>query len=132
MTLDSRTADLARLRSEAETRGGTPYLITVTGDLRPHCSVVRPEWDPATGPIVAAPGKWGESEETGHRAVTLLWPPAEEDGYTLIADGTAAPLGPPSQLQLRITPTRVVLHRPGRAQRPGSPCGADCIQILPS
>lgn len=132
MTLDSRTADLARLRYEAETRGTTPYLITVTGDLRPHCSVVRPEWDPTTGLIVAAPSKWGGSEEAGLRDVTLLWPPADGDGYTLIADGTATPLGPPSQLQLCITPTRVVLHRPDRAERPGSPCGADCIQILPS
>ena len=132
MTLHSGTADLGRLRTEAETLDTTPYLITVASDLRPHCSVVRPRWDPAGGLVVTAPSKWRDTENAGHREVTLLWPPADADGYTLIVDGTAATQEDGSGLQLRISPSRAVFHRPEQAGRPGSPCTSDCIQILPS
>ena len=125
--------DLVRLREAARTFTSTPYLVTVTAELRPHCSVVHPDWDQVSGrPVVAAPSSWAECERMGHTAVTLLWPPTEIDGYSLIVDGTATTTAQGSEQRLVITPSRAVLHRPERVERPGSPCGADCVQIIPS
>jgi hypothetical protein len=61
--------------------------------------------------------------------VSLLWPPAEPGGYSLIVDGTAA--AGVREGRLAVTPTRAVLHRPASAPgdaRPG--CSADCVPIL--
>ena len=60
--------------------------------------------------------------------VTLLWPPYEPGGYSLIVDGAAEV----EDARLLVAPARAVLHRaaaPGF--EPASPsCGSDCKPIL--
>jgi hypothetical protein len=132
VTLHTATQNFARLEVEAAKFSTAPHLVTVTGDRKPHISVVSPVWHPVDGRlIVSAPSRWTESEGAGHRDVTLVWPAAVAGNYSLIVDGTAATLSEEAGRQLAVTPTRAVLHRPEHVERPGQVCPSDCIQILP-
>ena len=52
--------------------------------------------------------------------VTLLWPPVDAEGFSLIVDGRGTADGE----QVTVTPDRAVLHRQ-RADRAGS----DCVRL---
>jgi hypothetical protein len=62
-------------------------------------------------------------------AVTLLWPPVEPEGYSLIVDGTAEM----SDDGVLVSPTRAVLHRAAAAGATASAddhaCVSDCIEV---
>jgi hypothetical protein len=123
--------DLDRLRAAAAGFVTEPYLVTVNAHHQPHCAVVTVNWDvPGEQLIVHAPSSWPGSEASGHRQVTLLYPPAEPGGYSLIVDGLAGPLGGPDGELLAVVPTRAVLHRRGEPPSPDSSCGSDCVPIL--
>ena len=67
---------------------------------------------------IAPVGNTTGRNAAAHGAVTVLWPPREPTGYSLIVDGTAMVDGD----QLRLTPNRAVLHR--------SPDGVhDCVSF---
>jgi hypothetical protein len=59
--------------------------------------------------------------------VSLLWPPADVGGYSLIVDGTARA----QDGLLVISPTRAILHRPAAAKPGGSSPGSDCVAVYP-
>jgi hypothetical protein len=64
--------------------------------------------------------------------VTLLWPPSEPDGYSLIVDGRAELADSnDGAAQLRVIPTRALLHRNADPETPGSAKGHlhDCIVL---
>jgi len=124
------TDPLERLHFQIESAVTEPYLLTVTGDESPHCSCVGVEWD-NDRIRVPAPRGWEDSVAHGRLRVTLLWPPAESGGYSLIVDGIAANVTTDGERRLEVTPTRAVLHRRGTPASPhGSACGSDCIPIL--
>jgi hypothetical protein len=76
------------------------------------------------------PRTWAESAAAGYCQVTLLWPPAEPGGYSLIADGTGAFRQTGNDLALVVSVSRAVLHRRGSAPADGgSSCGTDCIPL---
>lgn len=113
-----------------------PYLLTVTAENRPHCGTVSVRWDADGRLLIApAPSSWPGSAASGHCQVSLVWPPPQPDGHSLIIDGDARTVpgaGDGDGMEaLEIHPTRAVLYRPG-AGRPGSgaSCGSDCIPIL--
>jgi hypothetical protein len=122
---------LERLRREIDHAETDPYLLTVTADNRPHCNCAEVIWD-ESGLIASAPSGWSGSEAQGRRQVTLLWPPAQRSGYSLIVDGTATSALIEGRPMLVVAPTRAVLHRQGEGSHPtGSSCGSDCIPIFP-
>ncbi|MGH9108321.1 MAG: hypothetical protein ACRDY3_02445 [Acidimicrobiales bacterium] len=127
---------LDRLRAEAGAFAADPYLVTVTPDGRPHCGVVTVGWDGSEGRVlVRAPSGWEASAAAGHRQVTLLWPPDQPGGYSLIVDGlvegaASAAVAPGADRMIAVAPRRAVLHRRGRATGPESACGSDCVPIL--
>jgi hypothetical protein len=94
------------------------YLVTVGDDFRAHTVAVEPvladgRFD--VGPVGGATNR----NLSAHPDVTLVWPPSEPGGYTLIVDGRGE-----SQF---VVPDRAVLHRkaaPGVATKPG--CKDDC------
>lgn len=94
------------------------YLVTVGDDYRAHAVAV----DPAFADGVFDVGQVGNTtarNTEAHPDVTLIWPPTEPGGYTLIVDGRAD--------GSRVEPLRAVLHRkaePGSATKPG--CQDDC------
>jgi hypothetical protein len=112
------------------------YLITVDDDYRVHTVTVQPVLrdlpdDPgASAGAVLDIGLIGghTRENLAHRAdVTLLWPPAEPGGYSLIVDGRAAPTDSDVQSNAEterfgVIPTRALLHR---AAEPESRAAAD-------
>jgi hypothetical protein len=116
------------LRDAIATHPIGPFLLTVTGEARPHVGDVRATWR-GEEIVVAAPSSWPGSARYGHTDVSLLWPPSEPGGYSLIVDGTASTAGG----ELTITPTRAVHYRPHRGQgESGEECGNDCVPIFPA
>jgi hypothetical protein len=117
--------DLAAL-GETLSRHDVAYLLT-SADDRPHVAQVSPRL--ADGVVVIAePGRTARRVVGERPAVSLLLPPREPDGYTLIVDGRAA-LGDDGTLT--VTPSHAVLHRAssltGQATSThGSSCGNDC------
>lgn len=108
------------------------YLITVSGAGTPKVVTVEP-MVLAGAVVVAVPGKGSLANAAGRPAVTLVFPPREERGFTLLVDGTAAVDGD----DLRIEPTSAVLHRPAaHSDGPPAPvsataagCGNDCRPV---
>src|SRR5438270_11430173 len=89
------------------------YLITVGDDYRAHTVAVAPVL--SDGVIGVGPvGNTTRTNVGRHDGVTLVWPPSEPGGYTLIVDG----LGRPIDDALTVTPTRPVLHRPATPDTP--------------
>lgn len=118
--------DLAAL-GEALGRHDTAYLLTAD-DQRPHVAEVFPELSDGVV-VLAEPGRTARRTVGERPAVTVLMPPRERGGYTLIVDGDAVLDGDGA---LRITPTTAVLHRAsswsGHAEH-DSDCGNDCRPI---
>lgn len=106
------------------------YLLTLGDAPRPHAVAVTPV---VTGGLLRV-GDLGRSSRRNigrNTAVTLLWPPREPGGYSLIVDGDATL----DDGQAVITPGRAVLHRPAPpAPQPATPsedgsCTADCVEL---
>lgn len=101
------------------------YLITVGDDFHAHTVAVE---------AVLAEGVF-DVGEVGNRTqrnlntqpgVTLLWPPREPGGYTLIVDGTAELTSD----ELRVVPEHAVLHRPAARRVEAKPgCQDDCVPL---
>jgi hypothetical protein len=102
------------------------YLVTVGDDFRAHTVAVDPVY--ADGLLnVGEIGRHTRANVTSHSDVTVIWPPREPGGYTLIVDGTAQP----GADVLNVAPTRAVLHRKATAEAPStSPnCLHDCVPL---
>ncbi len=117
--------DLDQL-ADALTDFAFAYLITVGDDYRAHTVAVQPAL--VDGVLdVGALGNTTRKNAGQHGDVTLVWPPAQPGGYTLIVDGH----GQPTDDTLRVVPSRAVLHRPATADSPatGTGCLHDCVPL---
>ncbi|TAM50797.1 MAG: hypothetical protein EPN72_10360 [Nevskiaceae bacterium] len=102
------------------------YLLTTSDQGPPHALAVVPQVDGALLRVIRA-GRRTLANAQAHPQVSLVWPPASVDHYSLIVDGRAEAEGE----TLRIQPTRAVLHRPaarGSAAAEGT-CTSDCVRI---
>ena len=121
---------LDRLREEMTRFGSTPYLLTVTGDQRSHAVSVHVTWDGEgeDAGLVAETGRGTAANAAARSMVTLLWPPYEPDGYSLIVDGTAE-VGD----KVTVRPKTAVLHRtasaPGAKVSAETCCANDCVPL---
>ena len=70
-------------------------------------------------------GKRSHANATARPCVSLLAPVRSPGDYSLIIDGTAVVAG----AELRITPTKAVLHRPAAAPDPAAAYGHDCVDL---
>ncbi len=111
------------------------YLITVDDDYRVHTVTVEPrlrEPQDGRGAIVDVGLIGGRTRKNlaDRRDVTLLWPPREPGGYSLIVDGTAEVTDVDDETaRLGVAPTRALLHREADADSPGAAKGClhDCV-----
>ncbi|MCV7428936.1 pyridoxamine 5'-phosphate oxidase family protein [Mycobacterium montefiorense] len=114
------------------------YLITVDDGYRVHTVTVEPRLrDLSDGPdgrrTVVDVGLIGgrTRENLAHRSdVTLLWPPPEPGGYSLIVDGEAETTESGSEaVRLGVLPTRALLHREADPDSPDTAKGClhDCV-----
>lgn len=101
------------------------YLLTTSTTGGPHVVAVSPELD---GAVLVVPdvGRRTSSNAVTGPAVTLVWPPRSEGGYSLIVDGEALLDGD----RVVVTPHRAVRHRPAPGPRQDGPgCTADCVEL---
>src|SRR4051812_50173252 len=68
---------------------GAGYLLTASGDGRVKAVTVEPEVRDGVL-VVSGPGRGSSRNIAANPAVTLLFPPLEPRGFTLLVDGTAA------------------------------------------
>jgi hypothetical protein len=102
---------LDQLPAALEEFGMVAYLLSAGSDGRPRCVSVALSW--SSDKLVAGVGK-----RTGHNIgaqplVSLLWPPVEPGGFSLIVDGSAAVTGETEGggAVITITPSGGVRHR---------------------
>ena len=77
------------------------------------------------GPI----GKSTSKNLAKRDGVTLVWPPREPGGYTLIVDGRGQPTD--ADTALKVVPSRAVLHRKAAPDSPATATGClhDCVPL---
>jgi hypothetical protein len=127
----AKKVDFERL---ADALGGYrfAYLVTVDDDYRVHTVTVEPELREQVMDIGLIGGRTRRNVES-RSAVTLLWPPSEPGGYSLIVDGTGEIAevadSDDDTAALRVVPTRALLHRNADPTTPGSATGClhDCV-----
>jgi hypothetical protein len=102
------------------------YLITVDHGYHAHTVAVEPV---LTDGIldVGTVGGGTRKNLALHNNVTLVWPPRDPGGYSLIVDGT----GHATDTSLRIVPSRAVLHRKAAPDSPATATGGlhDCVPL---
>ena len=105
------------------------YLITVDDDYRAHTVTVEPVLH-GTVLEVGLVGGGTRRNLADRSAVTLLWPPSDPDGYSLIVDGRAEISDASEETaRLGVVPTRALLHREAETDSPAAAKGClhDCV-----
>ena len=106
------------------------YLLTVGEDLRAHAVAVTPTLEEG-GLLMTGLGRRTSANIAERPDVSLVWPPYEPGGYSLIVDGRATVIDETA----RVEPGHAVLHRPadhapeGGAGAGGTGCGNDCVPL---
>ncbi len=125
----SKNVALDDLRSASARFGVHPYLLTQGNDGRPHAVAVSIEWQEDR--IVSSAGTQSAANAAARPLLSLLWPPCEAGGYSLIVDGEGQVIGSGTDAQVLITPTRGVLHRPGPSPEAAARgCKSDCVPLF--
>jgi hypothetical protein len=122
---------IEQLRDQTDSFGPAPYLLTVSDDGNPHAVSVTVAWSGDT--LVASVGKRTAANAGRSGSVSLLWPPYEAGGYSLIVDGEATASGGDDGGEgqsVAVHPTRAVLHRSQPDTNAGSSYSADCVRII--
>jgi hypothetical protein len=132
---------LDKLRAEVQRFGPTAYLLTVSDDGRPHATSALLAWDDADR-LTTQGGRRTLANIARTPAVSLLWPPFEPGGYSLIVDvdGTLLQTGGGAtdhqSANIALTPSTAVLHRIASPAfeslvpaGQGDACGNDCIPL---
>jgi hypothetical protein len=124
--MSAKKVDLKRL---AAALGDFPfaYLITVGDDHRAHTVTVEPKLRDGVLDVGLIGGR--TTKNLANRSdVTLLWPPRELGGYSLIVDGRAAVTDAGDDtIRLDVVPTRALLHRNADAPSAAKGCLHDCV-----
>jgi hypothetical protein len=115
---------LDRLRDEVARYGEHPFILTVSESGRPHAVAATMAWD--GDDLIGGCGRSTAANATARPDISLLWPPIEPGGYSLIVDGTAKV----EDQQVRLCPERAVLHRSAPSPDPLKSCSSDCVPIL--
>jgi hypothetical protein len=126
MSIPVEVADLAQALEDF----GAGYLLTNRAGA---VKVVTVEPTVTDGVVlVEGPGKGTVANLAENPAVTLVFPPREPRGFTLLVDGSGEVVGE----DVRIAPATAVLHRPAsHAGGPPAPgqgvdsCGNDCVPV---
>ena len=112
-----------KLRDAVERFGRLAYLVTTGADGRPHAVSVHLEVT-ADGALAFRAGRRTSANAAERSLVCVLWSPVDEEGFSLIVDGTAAVDGD----LVTVRPETAVLHR--QAAAPGEAARSDCVGVL--
>lgn len=115
--------DLARALEDF----GAGYLLSTSGDGGVKAVTVEPRV--VDGLLqVSGPGRGTLANVEAFPQVTLLFPPLQQRGFTLLVDGSVSLDGD----DVTVTPASAVLHRPAsHSDGPPAPdwCGHDCTPV---
>lgn len=107
---------------------GAGYLLTVSSEGTVKVVTVEVAVE-GTALIVPTPGRGTHANLAGNRRATLVFPPREPRGFTLLVDGTATAAGD----DVRVEPASAVLHRPAAhaeaVDAADTACGHDCHPV---
>ena len=107
------------------------YLITVDEDYRVHTVTVEPTLrDLSAGAVLDVGLIGGRTRNNLARRsdVTVLWPPPEPGGYSLIVDGYAEISDEGAEAaRCAVVPTRALLHREADSPSAAKGCLHDCV-----
>mgnify|MGYP000853334357 CR=1 FL=1 len=105
------------------------FFLTVSDGARPHAVAVSPVWTADGSGLAFEGGRRTCANASARPDVSLVFPPREPGGYSLIVDGSASVDGGGS---ISVRPETAVLHRPAPADHTPEPgaCGADCQPIM--
>jgi hypothetical protein len=123
---------LAALQAEIDRQGPVAYFLSVGPDGRPHSVQLRVAWADS-GHLVVHPGNSSAANAEARPLVSLLWPPTEPGGYSLIVDGTVVAVSGTGNgdNSVSVQPTKAVLHRPAPATDPTAEAhGSDCVRVF--
>lgn len=84
------------------------YLLTVNAEGAPRALAIVPRVAADGVLAIAHVGASTRANVAARSMISLVWPPAAADGYSLIVDGVASVAGE----GVRVVPTHAVLHRP--------------------
>lgn len=130
---DARTSTLGSVSIKVDPAGlaaavadyGSAHLLSTDGT---HVRTVCADVSLSDGVFHAPRSKSTAANVGSNPTVTLLFPPTEHHGFSLIVDGTAQDTGE----ELIVTPTSAVLHRPAaHSDGPIAPggCENDCRHL---
>jgi hypothetical protein len=103
------------------------YLVTVDDNYHAHTVTVEPHL--VSGVIDVGPvGGHTRRNLALHGDVTLVCPPSQAGGYSLIVDGRGQ-AGSTEDEAYQIVPSRAVLHRKATRPNPSGQSDSDCIVL---
>ena len=111
------------LASAISEYGTLAYLLTSAPD-GPHTSHVIVRQDGAI--LRFALDGTGRRNAEENANVSLLWPPRDSGGYSIIVNGV---LELEAENSAKVTVSKSVFHRPGQSTREDSPCRSDCLPL---
>jgi hypothetical protein len=114
--------DLGELATTLEPYGFA-YLVTVGERGRAHVLAVTPVLTDG-GLEVGGVGHHSQENAAARPDVTLVWPPLEPGGYSLLVDGAATVDG----TTITVVPAKATLHRPAPGAD-GLRAGSDCVTV---
>lgn len=124
--------ELEELAARIGERAMDPYLLTSDDDGRPHATAIALRWEgDGDGAVLVGPcGRSSGRNATARPGVSVLWPPDEVGGYSLIVDADATVAETDDARLVRLAPTHAILHRPAEVPDPTTDCAHDCQPVL--
>ncbi|MEI7753490.1 MAG: pyridoxamine 5'-phosphate oxidase family protein [Actinomycetota bacterium] len=104
----SVVVSLAELPAAIERQIGWCYLLTVSDQSSARAVAIAPAWGHESGTLTAEVGRRTADNAAARPSVSMVWPPADPYGYSLIVDGTVQV----HDVTITFTPTSAVMHRP--------------------
>ena len=104
---------------------GFAYLVSVSAEGQAHVVAVTPDVVDG-GVLLGGIGKKTSANLAANATATLVWPPVDPGGYSLLVDGTAT--SDAEAATVTVSPTRAILHRPAPGED-GKRVGNDCRDI---
>ena len=130
--LVSSPVELARLQEAVDGYGPVAYFLSVSSEGLPHAVEVEVTWV-GTGDLVVHPGNGTAANARARPLVSLVWPPTQPGGYSLIVDAAVVTVSTAGEGDntVVVAPTRAVQHRRGRAGDPAARGhGSDCVRVF--
>ncbi len=115
--------DVSKLGVELERFGAQAYLLSVKDDATAH--IAHLTFSLADGQLRCGASRTAAANVAERPRVSVLWPPYEPGGYSMIVDGDcqlSSGSAPDGGDELVVAPVTAVLHRPAA----GSSAGSDC------